>query len=306
MKIYAHIVKNMTLNSITYDDFVELFKDNKLGQRTWMHCKDKMAKQPTKYGKGRYVQYKALGNNFIFSSGLTKEELLKIANCETKQVPKNIESITTPYKTDDEIYREDLHIFIKEKYPVDYILKGKVGDYIIKYANVKKKQILLDGDTIKITSNNLRLFKTKGYKCCKCGVEGKWFYKIRSDVNDGYHLELFGEKDGKLVVMTKDHILPLSKGGADHVANLQTMCSKCNQEKSNDVNLKDKANGISKQELCLAKMQAVTKLCQKEYNSKMDKQELCRKIFEIINGRDEKNLDKSKGLLRKLGRLIGV
>ncbi len=29
-----------------------------------------------------------------------------------------------------------------------------------------------------------------------------------------------------------DHIIPLAQGGANHLSNLQTLCAKCNREKS--------------------------------------------------------------------------
>lgn len=37
------------------------------------------------------------------------------------------------------------------------------------------------------------------------------------------------------VLMTQDHIVPKSRGGATMMSNLQTMCEKCNSEKGNDV-----------------------------------------------------------------------
>ena len=33
--------------------------------------------------------------------------------------------------------------------------------------------------------------------------------------------------------MTKDHILPRSKGGIDDISNYQTMCKPCNEVKGN-------------------------------------------------------------------------
>jgi 5-methylcytosine-specific restriction endonuclease McrA len=36
-----------------------------------------------------------------------------------------------------------------------------------------------------------------------------------------------------LVLMTQDHIMPRSKGGANRLENLQTMCCVCNNRKGN-------------------------------------------------------------------------
>ena len=35
--------------------------------------------------------------------------------------------------------------------------------------------------------------------------------------------------------MTKDHILPKSKGGKDEIDNYQTMCIRCNKAKGNNL-----------------------------------------------------------------------
>lgn len=43
-----------------------------------------------------------------------------------------------------------------------------------------------------------------GNRCLKCGIGGK---------------------------MTADHVLPLAKGGTNHIDNIQPLCRKCNQEK---------------------------------------------------------------------------
>lgn len=45
------------------------------------------------------------------------------------------------------------------------------------------------------------------------------------------HFNLYAEKDGESRLMTKDHIIPKSKGGKNHLDNLQTMCDHCNSKK---------------------------------------------------------------------------
>ena len=49
------------------------------------------------------------------------------------------------------------------------------------------------------------------------------------------HFNLYSvDSDGKWVLMTKDHIKPVSKGGRDRNDNYQTMCSICNGLKGSD------------------------------------------------------------------------
>jgi hypothetical protein len=46
------------------------------------------------------------------------------------------------------------------------------------------------------------------------------------------HFNLYGELDGKLILMTKDHIHAKAFGGEDRHSNFQTMCLICNNLKS--------------------------------------------------------------------------
>jgi len=48
-------------------------------------------------------------------------------------------------------------------------------------------------------------------------------------------LNLFAYKNKQMVLMTSDHIIPASKGGASRISNLQTMCIKCNGMKKNNI-----------------------------------------------------------------------
>lgn len=38
---------------------------------------------------------------------------------------------------------------------------------------------------------------------------------------------------GHEVLMTRDHIIPRSRGGSEGLENMQTMCTKCNSKKGN-------------------------------------------------------------------------
>lgn len=69
-----------------------------------------------------------------------------------------------------------------------------------------------------------------GAVCVKCGVEGVEFRLERDTMGTakGHHFNLY-TKDG--IMITKDHIIPKSKGGLDSLENFQTMCSPCNWEK---------------------------------------------------------------------------
>lgn len=108
--------------------------------------------------------------------------------------------------------------------------KGK-GTYLVKNPH----RVLLDGDMVKANSQRLQLFYTKGFKCVVCGTEGKFFIKVKGVNEKVYHLELVGiTPEGKYVLMTKDHIVPKSRGGKDELENYQTMCCICNGAKGND------------------------------------------------------------------------
>ena len=96
-----------------------------------------------------------------------------------------------------------------------------------------KEYIDLDGVKVKITSLRYEVFK-KSVKCVCCGIEGTFFASERANEDtDKYHFNLYGISDGKEFLITKDHIIPRSKGGKDHISNMQTMCAVCNAQKGN-------------------------------------------------------------------------
>jgi len=87
-------------------------------------------------------------------------------------------------------------------------------------------------------SQRYELFASKGIKCVGCGIEGSYF-ALEKDISDStsrFHLNLYGkDENGEEVMITKDHILPKSKGGENKLSNYQPMCYKCNQEKADKI-----------------------------------------------------------------------
>jgi len=98
----------------------------------------------------------------------------------------------------------------------------------------------------KVYLNSLRYqtFVTSGIRCVACGLEGQYFalerclsrqerqhFENKSQFHPQFHLNMYGLRDGREILFTKDHIKPRSKGGKDQLVNLQTMCSPCNNLK---------------------------------------------------------------------------
>ena len=99
--------------------------------------------------------------------------------------------------------------------------------------NRERKTIIVDGYKVYSNSWRYKTFYHKGCNCVRCGRKGSYFKldaenpKVESDRR---HFNLYSE-DG--VLMTKDHILPKSKGGKNILENFQTMCFECNCKKGN-------------------------------------------------------------------------
>ena len=114
-------------------------------------------------------------------------------------------------------------------YPVEQIFP------ILKHRQpgVRKEYILLDGVQVKITSERYEIFFIST-TCYECGLEGKFFAaeKFIADKSPKYHFNLYAiNENGEEVLMTRDHIMPLSKGGLNILSNQKTMCTYCNSKK---------------------------------------------------------------------------
>lgn len=104
-----------------------------------------------------------------------------------------------------------------------------------KIFDTSTVKIGVNGQVVNSTSLRLRTFLEKGTKCFCCGLEATHFAVERdlatASRNGGYHLNLWGVKDGEEVLFTHDHILARALGGKDQIENTQTACCYCNWEK---------------------------------------------------------------------------
>ena len=124
------------------------------------------------------------------------------------------------------------YLIRKETYSIDEV-RDKVKDILFE-EDKRNAKVDFDGDLIKGNSQRYQTFFTKGCKCVVCGVEGKYFAKERHLQDKTYHLNLYAVDDnGDEILMTKDHIIPRSKGGIDDISNYLTMCKLCNEAKGN-------------------------------------------------------------------------
>jgi 5-methylcytosine-specific restriction endonuclease McrA len=94
----------------------------------------------------------------------------------------------------------------------------------------------IDRHKVNLRSWRYQVFR-RSLVCVDCGVEGTIFCldKKRRDAFKA-HFNLYGIKpNGRVVMLTKDHILPVSLGGKDALDNFQTMCESCNCAKGNEI-----------------------------------------------------------------------
>lgn len=87
--------------------------------------------------------------------------------------------------------------------------------------------------------------------CWCCGARAdRWVADKGRKHQGAFVLNLWGSKqDGRLVMMTRDHIIPKSKGGKDVIANLRPGCESCNSTRGSIMDEADTAFMLAHPEL---------------------------------------------------------
>ena len=84
----------------------------------------------------------------------------------------------------------------------------------------------------RVRMNSLRYQTFRANQSCvACGIQGNIFLLEISPPATRPHFNFYHRDGNRLILMTKDHIIPRSLGGSEKLSNLQTMCSTCNNLK---------------------------------------------------------------------------
>jgi 5-methylcytosine-specific restriction endonuclease McrA len=136
-------------------------------------------------------------------------------------------------------------------------MKGLVGKYV-KHFDFKETMdkaftsasvLARAGTRFRRTSSSvkeefglsrMRVFAVHGCKCYRCGLEGTEII-LTVDNGGGRHVDLYANVKGEYTLMNRDHILPVSKGGQNHLWNLAPACEKCNSNRGNEYTEADTA-----------------------------------------------------------------
>lgn len=108
---------------------------------------------------------------------------------------------------------------------------------VFNFVELGGEDVSLHGYRIKLGSLRYQVFK-RSRTCVTCGVEGTVFgIDTQGSMRrrGRAHFNLYGIRpSGRVVMLTKDHIVAKANGGGNGLGNLQTMCQPCNQEKADD------------------------------------------------------------------------
>lgn len=115
----------------------------------------------------------------------------------------------------------------------------EILDVIVSFVPYKERHYYIkefNGMLVDMSSIRYRVFQ-RSLACVSCGCVGE-IMALERQKNDAIgraHFNLYAIRYGFEILMTKDHIIPKSRGGSNRLENFQTMCKYCNEEKGDTV-----------------------------------------------------------------------
>lgn len=125
------------------------------------------------------------------------------------------------------------HNIVLKEFKIEYVLNNFAKKGIRNHEKSVKVEVNGKEYLVYLSSQRYVLFKSKGLRCVKCGKKAKKCYLVTNEDNPKRaHFEFMIDDN---TMLTKDHIIPKSKGGKNSISNYQPMCNKCNLEKADKI-----------------------------------------------------------------------
>lgn len=160
-----------------------------------------------------------------FDTQLPHNEALELANKHLGELP-NQDGLN------------DLRLVVRLDKLKEKVEKVRLGEFkieeVIPYITKEdiKREYEYQGAKHAVRMNSHRYFIFREcMTCVACGLVGTRMFLECHPADKSPHFNLYGEEDGKLILMTKDHIHAKAFGGEDRHSNYQTMCLVCNNLK---------------------------------------------------------------------------
>lgn len=184
--------------------------------------------------------------NYIDQHSERYRKLLKLSEHNRSLYDEYCKAINNlpPLMTDSEAKKYKIPVNFCQKNELDLIHNNILNPateiivvYRIFYISPKgrnayqDRRIYNETDIINIFS---RLKKMEQIKNSKEFQRSRMSKSLRYDVmkRDGFRCQLCGRRASDNIELHVDHIIPVSKGGKTEMKNLRTLCSDCNQGKS--------------------------------------------------------------------------
>jgi 5-methylcytosine-specific restriction endonuclease McrA len=172
------------------------------------------------------MRYRATATiSWDFDTQLSHNEAQELANRHLGEFP-NQDGIN------------DLRLVVRLDKLKEKVEKVKLGEFpiedVIPFISKEdsKREYEYEGvkHSVKMNSHRYFIFR-ECMNCVACGLLGTRMFLECHPADKSPHFNLYGEEEGKLILMTKDHIHAKSFGGEDRHSNYQTMCLVCNNLK---------------------------------------------------------------------------
>lgn len=138
-----------------------------------------------------------------------------------------------------------------------------------------------------------QLFETDNYTCRSCGMTVEFVDIIKCGPSTKYNLQFVGVVNDQRIILTIDHIFPLSCGGDNKSSNLQSLCSICNNIKGDRLlaidELRDERRALLERKIYGHTKRIQVKIKHKQaYSVERDRDDLLR-TFQELEWFDERN-----------------